>query len=71
MPAFETHTKHCHKRGYRSRGAAEAHLRGLVKAGDYKEDLKASVPDGRLLLHSKDLQRKALACGSRPIRKGE
>jgi hypothetical protein len=44
MPVIETHKKHCHKRGYKSRGAAEAHLRGLEKAKDYKPDLKDGLP---------------------------
>jgi len=44
MPAIERIGKHCHKRGHRSRGAAEAHLRGLEKAKDYKPDFKDGLP---------------------------
>jgi hypothetical protein len=44
MPALETHNKHCRKRGHKSRGAAEAHLRGLVKSQEFKPDHKQGLP---------------------------
>jgi hypothetical protein len=42
-PLIDRTNKRCGKQGHRSRGAAEAHLRGLMKAQEFKPDWKPRV----------------------------
>lgn len=43
MPPVDRTNKRCRKQGHKSQGAAEAHLRGLRKAQEFKPDRKADL----------------------------
>lgn len=42
-PLIDRTNKRCSKQGHKPKGAAEAHLRGLNKAQEFKPDLKRGI----------------------------
>jgi len=43
VPIVDKTSKRCSRQGHKSKGAAEAHLRGLNKAQEFKPDMKQGI----------------------------